>query len=137
MWTAFTLAASLFFSKYKSHLIIAGIALVVVLGVCGFAFFDIKHKEQLAADLAVQKFQIEQLKLQAQMIQKDQAAIIANSQEMIKNLTQIRTDVAENQRKITKYDLDKIAAKHPRILEDHINKATQGAFGRLQELSKP
>ncbi|RYF38635.1 MAG: hypothetical protein EOO38_24495 [Cytophagaceae bacterium] len=88
--------------KYKSQIIIGVVALVTILGVCLYAYFDIKHKNELAAEIAVQQFQIEQMKIQAEMIQKDQAAIIKHSQQMIKNLTKIRTESAEQQKKITK-----------------------------------
>jgi uncharacterized membrane protein len=123
--------------KYKSQIIIGVVALVTILGVCLYAYFDIKHKNALAAEIAVQQFQIEQMKIQAEMIQKDQAAIIKHSQQMIQNLTKIRTESAEQQKKITKYDLDKIGAKHPKVLENHINKATKDTFSRLEALTQP
>jgi hypothetical protein len=136
MYTAISAAIGLYFNKYKSQFIIGGIALAVVLAIGIFAFFDIKHKEHLAAEMAVQKYQIEQMKIQAEIIQRDQAAVIAASKKMIENLSKIRTDIAEQQKKITKYDLDKIGAKHPKLLENHINKATKDTFNRLEELTK-
>lgn len=137
MWTAITGAVALYFNKYKSQFIIGGLAIAAVLAIGVFAIIDIKRRENLAAELAVQKFQIEQLKLQAEAVQKDQQKIIKNSQQMIENLTQIRTEIAKQQKLITKYDLDKIGAKHPKLLENHINKATKDTFNRLEELTKP
>jgi biopolymer transport protein ExbB/TolQ len=136
MYTAISAAIGLYFDKYKSQFIIGGIALAMIVAIGIYAFFSIQHRERLAAEVAVQKYQIEQMKLNAEIIQRDQAAIIEASKRMIEKLSKIRKESSEQQKIITKYDLDKIGSKHPKLLENHINKATKDSFSRLEELTK-
>lgn len=137
MWTAISAAVAVFFDKYKSQFLIVGVALAAILGLCVFGYFDIKHKEKLAAEMAVQKLELEQMVAKQQMIARDQALIIKNSQEMISNLTAIREQAAKQQRLIEKHNLDLIGQKHPKVLEKHINRATREQNKRFEELTKP
>lgn len=136
MWTAISGAVALYFDKYKSQFLIGGLALLAVIGVSLFAFFDIKHKESMAVEIATQRIKLEMLEKQAKMIQTDQNNILKQAEILQNNVAQIRKEAAERQKVIESHDLDKIGAKHPKVLENRINKATRDQFKRFEEITK-
>lgn len=136
MWTAISAAVALYFDKYKSQFLIIGLALMVIIGIGIFAWIDIARKEAMAVEIATQKLELKTLKAKTEMLAKDQAALVQATKVLNENLTKIRTEAAKRDKVNNTHDLQKIGAKHPRMLEQRINKATRDQLQRFEEISK-
>jgi hypothetical protein len=147
MWTTISTAAiaafTLFFGKFKTYFIIAGAVIGLLLAIALTAFIVTHQLENRAATIQKQQDQIESLtaqtlalKAQNQAILRDRATVVKANKTLQSNLEAIRTKVRKQQDAVTKHDLDAIGAKHPKMLEDRINKATADSFSRLKDLTK-
>lgn len=114
-----------------------GLAIALAIAaIATFVWFDIKRREEAAAQAAVTKLQLEQMKTQVKIIQQDQVNNARNQKLLNDRLSTIREDFQNRTNEIAKEDLGKIGSETPDLLEERINKATEEQLKRLEEATK-
>lgn len=114
-----------------------GLAIALsIAAIATFVWFDIKRREQAAAEAAIAKLQLEQVNHQMKLIQKDQENTARNTKLLNDRLSTIRQDFQKRTNEIANKDLGKIGSETPDLLEQEINKATEDQIKRLEEATK-
>lgn len=121
-----------FLGKFKVDLIL----LLIIACLVGAVVLSIKHSEHLSGELATAQREKAEIAASLSAVQADQKASTARTEEVLKQLQDIRMQAQTKRDVILKHDLDKIGKAHPSLLEDKINKATHDQIMRLENLTK-
>lgn len=130
-------------SMWKVYAVIAGLILLLIGGVYMYISYQ-NHQIQSLNDQHTKDAQaISELKLAVAMEQKTLESLKADAiqtknlqDQLFTSLNQIRVEADASQAKVAKHDLQIIGKAHPRLLEQHINKATAATLKQFEDITK-